>query len=202
MIDRYRKWMGMTDMNDIGEAPATDAELLTAAEAEENAPAASERDTATFSQAEYERLKGERDQLLDRTARLQAEFENARKREAKERTEFREYAVGNAVEAFLPALDNFHLALKAQASPEQFRSGVELVAKQMEDAMRSLGVVPVETVGTPFNPHQHEALSRVDTAEHPDEQVLEEVRRGYRIKERLLRPALVTVAHNGTQHEA
>ena len=201
MKDRYRRWMGMTDTNETLD-PATDAEMFSAAEADEVATATGESTTVLVTQKEYDSVKAERDQLIDRLARLQAEFENARKREAKERTEFREYAVGNAVEAFLPALDNFHLALKAQASPEQFRSGVELVAKQMEEAMKSLGVVAVETVGAAFNPHMHEALSRVETAEHPDEQVLEEVRRGYRIRERLLRPALVTVAHNAAQHEA
>ncbi len=191
----------MTDTNETLD-PATDAEMFSAAEADEVATATGESTTGLVTQKEYDSVKAERDQLIDRLARLQAEFENARKREAKERAEFREYAVGNAVEAFLPALDNFHLALKAQASPEQFRSGVELVAKQMEEAMKSLGVVAVETVGAAFNPHMHEALSRVETAEHPDEQVLEEVRRGYRIRERLLRPALVTVAHNAAQHEA
>jgi len=159
-------------------------------------------ETATVPQEEYDRLKAERDQLFDRLARLQAEFENARKREAKERTEFRDFAVANAVEQFLPALDNFQLALKAKGGAEQLRTGVELILKQMEEALRGLNVQAVETVGTTFDPKVHEALEMVERSDVPDHQVLEEVRRGYKIRERLLRPALVRVASNSQQKEA
>ncbi len=152
--------------------------------------------------AETERLRLERDGLLDRLARLQAEFENARRRADRERGEFREYATGNAVEQFLPVLDNFQLALKSGATAEQFRSGVELIAKQMEEALRSLNVVPVETVGTQFDPRFHEALGSVETADMPDGQVHDEVRRGYRIRERLVRPALVRIVSNPQQKGA
>ena len=157
---------------------------------------------ASAASAELDQLKGERDQLLDRLARLQAEFENARKREARERAEFRDYAIAGAVEQILPVLDNFHLALAHGGTAEQLRSGVEIIVKQMEDALRSLGVQPVETVGTQFDPRFHEALESVETTEHPDHQVLDEVRRGYRIKEKLLRPALVRVASNSSTHQA
>ena len=163
-------------------------------------PPAPETAAETPEQSELEQLKQERDQLLDRLARAQAEFENARKREARERAEFREYAVASAVEQFLPALDNFQLALKSDGSPEQLRTGVELIMKQMETALSTLGVQAVETVGTQFDPRIHEALGSIETAEHPDHQVLEEIRRGYRIKEKLLRPALVRVASNPKQH--
>lgn len=155
-----------------------------------------------ISAEEYERVVGERDRLLDRLARLQAEFENARKREARERTEYRDTAVGAAVERMLPVLDNFNLALQAQGGPEQMRAGVELIAKQMEDTFRGLGVEPVETVGAMFDPHVHEALGTVESDSVPDHQVVEEVRRGYRIKDRLLRPAMVRVASNPNQKEA
>ncbi|MGC2635997.1 MAG: nucleotide exchange factor GrpE [Acidobacteriaceae bacterium] len=157
---------------------------------------------ATVPQEEYDRLKAERDQLFDRLARLQAEFDNARKRETKERTEFRDYAVANAVEQFLPVLDNFQLALKATGSADQLRTGVELIVKQMEEALRGLNVQPVEAVGAVFDPKVHEALDMVERSDVPDHQVLEEVRRGYRIRDRLLRPALVRVASNPQQKEA
>jgi len=159
-------------------------------------------ETATVPQEEYDRLKAERDQLFDRLARLQAEFDNARKRETKERTEFRDYAVANAVEQFLPVLDNFQLALKSTGSAEQLRTGVELIVKQMEEALRGLNVQAVEAVGAAFDPKVHEALEMVERNDVPDHQVLEEVRRGYRIRERLLRPALVKVASNAQQKEA
>ncbi len=154
------------------------------------------------SQEEFERLKAERDSLIDRLARLQAEFDNARKRETRERNEFRDYAVSGAIEQFLPVLDNFQLALKSTASTEQLRTGVELIVKQMEEALRSLNVQTVETVGSTFDPRFHEALEMVEKDDVPDHQVIEEVRRGYRIKDRLLRPSLVRVASNSQQKEA
>jgi len=152
-------------------------------------------------QNEVDRLKQERDQSIERLARLQAEFENARKRDARERADFRDFAVSGAVEQFLPVLDNFHLALKSSGSLEQLRSGLELVVKQMEEVLRSLNVQPVETVGARFDPRVHEALESVDRTDLPDHQVLDEVRRGYRIRDRLLRPALVRVVNNPQQKE-
>ncbi len=154
------------------------------------------QDAASALQAEIEQLKGERDQLVDRLARLQAEFDNARKREAKERQDARDYTVSSTVEPFLGVMDNFQLALKSDGSAEQLRAGVELILKQMEDALRGLNVVPVESVGVQFDPRFHEALGSVETKEFPDHQVLEEIRRGYKIREKLLRPALVKIATN------
>ncbi len=149
--------------------------------------------------AEADTLRTERDQLLDRLARLQAEFDNFRKREAKERADARDYTVTSTVEPFLGVMDNFQLALKAQGSAEQLRGGVELILKQMDDALKSLNVQPVEAIGTQFDPRVHEALGNIETAEHPDHQVLEEIRRGYKIRDKLLRPALVRIASNPTQ---
>jgi molecular chaperone GrpE len=157
---------------------------------------------ATHLQGEIDRLKGERDQLVERLARLQAEFENARKREARERADFRDFAVSGAVEQFLPVLDNFQLALGSAGSVEQLRAGIELIVKQMEDVLRALNVQPVESVGARFDPRVHEALESVDRDDLPDHQVLEEVRRGYRIRDRLLRPALVRIVNNPQQKEA
>jgi molecular chaperone GrpE len=151
------------------------------------------------SREEFDRLKAERDQLLDRLARLQAEFENARKRAERERVADRDYATGKVVEQFLPVVDNFELAFKASASAEQLRSGVELIMKQMEEILRQLQVTPIPAVGEPFDPRLHEALGSVDRDDMPDQHVAEEVRRGYKLRERLLRPALVRVAHNAKQ---
>jgi molecular chaperone GrpE len=165
---------------------------------EVEAPAVSR---AEFDQlkSEYEQLKGERDQLLDRLARLQAEFENARKRAERERTEFRDYATGSVVEQFLPVLDNFELALKSAGTTEQLRSGVELIIKQMEEILRQLQVQPVPAVGEEFDPRHHEAMGSVERLDLPDQHVAEEVRRGYRLREKLLRPALVRVVSNPKQ---
>ena len=148
---------------------------------------------------ELEQLRGERDQLVDRLARLQAEFDNARKREIKERQDTRDYAIQSAVEPFLGVLDNFALALKADGDVAQLRTGVQLIVKQMEEALRTLNVQPVEAVGAHFDPRIHEALGSIETLEHPDHQVLEEIRRGYKLRDKLLRPALVRIASNAAQ---
>ena len=148
------------------------------------------------AQMELEQVKGERDQLLDRLARLQAEFDNARKREAKERQDSRDYTISNTVEPFLSVMDNFQLALKADGSKEQLRAGVELILKQMEDALRGLNVGGGGGGGAQFDPRVHEALGSIETKEFPDHQVLEEIRRGYKVREKLLRPALVKIAVN------
>jgi molecular chaperone GrpE len=154
---------------------------------------------AAALKSELEQVRGERDQLLDRLARLQAEFENTRRREVKERADLRDYAVQTAVEPFLGVMDNFQLALKSDGTLEQLRAGVGLILKQMEEALRGLNVQPVETVGSQFDPRIHEALGSIETAEFPDHQVLEEIRRGYRIRDKLLRPALVRIAANPAQ---
>jgi molecular chaperone GrpE len=155
--------------------------------------------TEAALKGELEQLRGERDQLLDRLARLQAEFDNTRRREVKERQDARDYGVQNAVEPFLGVMDNFQFALKAQGSVEQLRAGVELILKQMEEALRGLNVQAVPTVGTQFDPRVHEALGSVETAELPDHQVVEEIRRGYKLRDKLLRPALVKIAVNSKQ---
>ena len=151
------------------------------------------------SRAEYDQIKAERDQLLDRVARMQAEFENARKRAERDRVEYRDYAVGHVIEKFLPVMDNFELALKATGSAEQLRSGVELIVKQMEEVLRQFHVNPVPAVGAAFDPRQHEALGTVERDDLPDQHVAEEIRRGYKHREKLLRPALVRVVSNPKQ---
>lgn len=151
--------------------------------------------------AELAQVKTERDQLVDRVARLQAEFENARKRAEREKAEYRDYAAGSIVEQFLPVLDNFELALKASGSVEQMRSGVELIVKQMEEVLRQMQVTAIPTVGEEFDPRVHEALGSVEREDLPDQHVAEEIRRGYKIRERLLRPAMVRVVSNPKQVE-
>jgi molecular chaperone GrpE len=149
--------------------------------------------------AELAQVRGEREQLMDRLARLQAEFDNFRKREAKDRADARDYAITATVEPFLGVMDNFQLALKADGTAEQMRHGVELILKQMDDALKALNVQVVESIGAQFDPRIHEALGSIETAEFPDHQVLEEIRRGYKIREKLLRPALVKIASNAAQ---
>lgn len=154
------------------------------------------------SRQEYDRVSQERDALLDRLARLQAEFENYRKRNAREQAEFRDYAIVDAVKNFLPVLDNFDLALRSQnaeAADQGLRSGIELIRKQMTDALSRLGVQAVPTQGQTFDPRVHEAIEMVESSDHADHEVIEELQRGYKLKDRLLRPAMVRVATNPTK---
>jgi molecular chaperone GrpE len=145
----------------------------------------------------FDKLKDERDSLIDRLARLQAEFENARKRTAREQQEFREYAVADALKALLPILDSFERALQTSAADKsEFRGGVELIYKQLQDALLKLGLRAIPAKGEPFDPHLHQAIEMVDTKEVEDHHVLDELQRGYKLKDRLLRPSMVRVARN------
>ena len=162
-------------------------------------PQAVEDAVEPVSRVEFDQLKSERDQLLDRMARMQAEFDNARKRAERERIEFRDIATGNVVDQFLPVIDNFQLALGATGDADQLRSGVALIVKQMEETLQRMQVSPIPAVGEPFDPRVHEALGSIEREDIPDQHVVEEIRRGYRLRDRLLRPALVRVAHNSKQ---
>src|SRR3954463_10379498 len=150
--------------------------------------------------SDYQKLKAERDSLIERLARLQAEFENARKRTAREQQDFREYAVSDALKALLPSLDSFERALQTSASDKsEFRGGVELIYKQLQDALSKMGLRPIPAKGELFDPHLHQAIEMVDTDGAEDHHVLDELQRGYKLKERLLRPSMVRVARNPRQ---
>jgi molecular chaperone GrpE len=179
--------------------PSSVEELLEIADGAEEASATPATEEAPAESTEFEQLKAERDQLVDRLARMQAEFENARKRAEREKLEYRDYATGQVVEQFLPVLDNFTLALNANGSADQLRSGVQLIVKQMEEVLRALQVQAVPTVGEAFDPRVHEALGTVERDDIPDQHVAEEIRRGYKIREKLLRPAMVRVTSNPAQ---
>ncbi len=151
---------------------------------------------ASSSAAEMQKLKTERDSLLDRLARAQAEFENARRRASKEQQDYRDYAAADAIKSLLPVIDSFERALQVKSDPRDFRSGIELIYRQLQDALAKLGVRAIPAKGEPFDPHVHEAIEMVETSEAADHEVLEELQRGYKFKDRLLRPAMVKVAKN------
>jgi molecular chaperone GrpE len=147
-------------------------------------------------ESELQKLIAERDSLLDRLQRTQAEFQNARRRAAKEQQDFRDYALADAIKSLLPAMDSLERALQVESSAEDLRNGVELIHKQLLDALAKLSVNPIEAKGETFNPQYHEAVEMVQTDQVPDHQVVEELQRGYKFKDRLLRPAMVKVAQN------
>jgi molecular chaperone GrpE len=171
-------------------------ELPASENAEDDSATIGPRPLSTES-GELQKLKVERDTLIDRLARLQAEFENARKRTAREQQDFREYALADTIKSLLPILDSFERALQTgSAEKSEFRGGVELIYKQLQDALLKLGLRAIPAKGEPFDPHLHEAIEMVETTDAPDHQILEELQRGYKLKDRLLRPSMVKVARN------
>jgi molecular chaperone GrpE len=148
-------------------------------------------------QAELEKAHAQSVAYLDRAARIQAEFENFRKRSAREQAEYRDYALADALKTLLPILDSLDRALKTNAvSLDDFRSGIELIDKQFHDALAKLGVEPIAAERESFDPNLHQAVQVVDTDEVEDNHVIDELQRGYKLKDRLLRPAMVRVARN------
>ena len=147
------------------------------------------------SPAEAE-LRREKDALQDRLLRTAAEFDNYRKRVDRDRRDQADAAKADAVEELLPIIDNLERALEAPVGTdvEGYRKGVELVHQQMMDLLRRRGVKPIESVGADFDPRIHEAVAHEASANHREGEVMEELRRGYMLGERLLRPAMVKVA--------
>ena len=140
-------------------------------------------------------LRKERDSLHDRLLRQAAEFDNYRKRIDRERKETAQYAAVEFLQDLLPIIDDFERALQTDApGAESYRQGLEIIHRALMDMLRKRGVTPIEAVGTKFDPQVHQAVSYEEDPERRDGEVTEEFRRGYRLGDRLLRPAMVKVA--------
>lgn len=186
--------------------PLQSAELdvdheLPAAEGDDgfNEKSATEVKQPSAGEDDLHKLRAERDTLFDRLARLQAEFENYRKRSTREQQDFRQYALADALKSLLPVFDSFDLAIKNASHSGDgggLRSGLELIQKQFQDALAKLGVREIEAHGKAFDPQWHQAVEMIETDQAGDNQVLDELQRGYKLKDRLLRPAMVRVARN------
>src|SRR5271155_2369551 len=188
--------MGKVNGKSEGKNAALDVdhELTAGARDDESTAAVVTADSS--AESEVQKLKAERDSLLDRLARTQAEFENARRRASKEQQEFRDYSAADAIKSLLPVVDSLERALQVKSDAAELRSGVELIYKQLQAALAKLSVHPIVSKGEAFDPRYHEAIEMVETREAPDHQVVEELQRGYKFKDRLLRPAMVKVASN------
>lgn len=143
---------------------------------------------------EVTRLRQEIADLRDRSVRTLADFDNFRKRAERERQEQRRYALLEPLRELLTVADNLDLALSAQGSAEDLKRGVEMIHRQMQELLRRFGAVEVPAVGQPFDPTVHEAVAREESAEVKAPTVTAELRRGYKMHDRLLRPAMVKVA--------
>ncbi|MSO83309.1 MAG: nucleotide exchange factor GrpE [Acidobacteria bacterium] len=141
-------------------------------------------------------LRRENAALRDQFLRTAAEFDNYRKRIDRERRDQAGAAVADAIEEILPSIDNLELALEARGGndTEVYRKGVELIHRQMTDLLRKRGVKPIDAIGADFDPRVHQAVAHEVSTEHREGEVMEELRRGYMLGDRLLRPAMVKVA--------
>jgi molecular chaperone GrpE len=142
-------------------------------------------------------LQRERDELHDRLLRTTADFENYRKRTERERRELSDAVAADVIRDVLPAIDDLERALTAPAgddASQAYRRGVELIHRQLLDLLRRRGVEPLDVVGLDFDPNWHEAIAHEPVAGHRDGEITAEIRRGYRIGQRLLRAAQVRVA--------
>jgi molecular chaperone GrpE len=147
-------------------------------------------------------LRQERDDYRDRLLRTTAEFDNYRKRTERERRELAEYATADLIRDLLPVIDDLDRALDAveatggQAQLTPFRSGVDMVRRQLLDVLQRRGVAAIETVGRQFDPSWHEALAAEPAGDRSDGLIVAEIRRGYRMGDRLLRAAMVKVTQS------
>ena len=190
---------------DTEEMTAEEAMSANASAADDDAPATkSSKSEATQQtqgpdlQAQVDTLTQEKAALYDQLLRRQAEFENYRRRIDREKVESYARARGEVLLELLPVVDNFERALsrleKSETDAAGLRHGIELIHKQFKDALTKFGLEPVESVGQVFDPHLHEAVTIEPTDEHEENTIIEEFQRGYKLGEKLLRPAKVKVA--------
>ena len=146
--------------------------------------------------AQHEKVLAEKKELFDRLLRKQAELENVRKRSQREKEEFRQLATEDLIRSLLPTLDGFERALgqRDASTPEVFYKGLELIYKELREVLGRAGLEPVETRGKLFDPHLHQAVETVESNSHRDQEIVKELQRGYKLRHRLLRPAIVRVA--------
>ena len=176
-------------------------------EAEENEPAPANEGAAAAAPTApapglaeaYEKALAERKDLYDRLLRKQAELENFRKRTQKEKEELRQYAAEDLIRSLLPSLDGFERALqhRDESVPAAFYQGLELIYRELREVLGRAGLAPIETTGQLFDPYLHQAVETVNAPGRREHEIVAELQRGYKLKNKLLRPAIVKVAVGG-----
>lgn len=144
---------------------------------------------------EESKLKQDLEETTDRLKRLMAEFDNFKKRNSKERENMYNSILADIISAFLPVMDNLEKAANATSQDESYKQGIELVVRQFSDVLTSNGVEIIETVGTTFDPELHEAVSSVTDENLGPQEIKEEFRKGYKIRGKVIRHAMVSVAN-------
>ncbi len=202
----------MKEREDLHESkPADGGEALLSGTEEALPPSEAGLEKET-TESEIEALKKKLEEkereardYYDRLLRTAADFENYKKRAAREKEEWTKYANEDLMRAILPFVDNLERALnhaRKTENNESIEEGVRLTLQQLLQTLSRFGLSPVESVGKPFDPTVHEAMIAVETDEHEPNQVIEEFQKGYFLKDRLLRPATVSVSKARAQHDA
>jgi len=146
---------------------------------------------------DFQSEKEKNKELFDKYLRLQAEFENFRKRMTREKADFLKYSMENFLKELLPVVDNFELALESAKKTSDwagFYEGVHLIYKQLSDILQKEGLTYMPSAGKPFDPLHHEAVMQVESGTHSENTIVEELKKGYYLNDRLIRPAQVAVA--------
>lgn len=163
----------------------------------EQAQAADASESQDAVSQELEELRKQVEDHQQRLVRTQADFDNYRRRTMKEKEEFAKYASLKLLEQLLPVVDNFERALAASKDNKDYDAlakGIDMISRQLDGVLTNEGLKPMETVGTPFNPEYHQAIMQVESEEHEEGIVVEEVQKGYMLKDKILRPAMVKVS--------
>ncbi|UUZ85479.1 nucleotide exchange factor GrpE [Paenibacillus sp. P26] len=159
--------------------------------------AAESSEAGQVAGAELEKHKQLAEENYQRYLRAQADFDNYRRRTMKEKEEFAKYASQKLIEQMLPVVDNFERALATSKDSKDYDAlakGIDMIFRQLDQVLAAEGLKPMESVGTPFNPEFHQAIMQVESEEHEEGIVVEEVQKGYMLKDKVLRPAMVKVS--------
>ena len=193
-----RKDSQQTNSEEIVQENSEQHEAMNAAEGEGvQANFAAEDQEMNAPLSELDQLRLELKEAQERTLRVQADFDNFRRRTRQDKEEFAKYASSKVMEGIIPVVDNFERALGSSRETQDFDSlmkGIEMIFRQMEQLLEQEGVKAMETVGQPFNPEFHQAIMQVESDEHEEGTIVEEMIKGYMLRDKVLRPAMVKVS--------
>ncbi|WP_442604405.1 nucleotide exchange factor GrpE [Paenibacillus sp. KN14-4R] len=174
-----------------GDASSLEQEQLDEVETVEN------EENVTENTSEIEQLRAQADENYQKYLRTQADFDNFRRRARLEKEDFAKYAALKVIEGLIPVLDNFERAISASKESQDFDGlikGIDMVFRQFDGVLQQEGLTPIDSVGQPFNPDFHQAIMSVESDEHEEGIVVEEVQKGYKLKDKVIRPAMVKVS--------
>ncbi|MBR1592222.1 MAG: nucleotide exchange factor GrpE [Ruminococcus sp.] len=179
------------DENQAGETAADEELDEMAAETSDEEDAVSEYNDAA---SEYAALEDALNEANDKYLRLFAEYDNYRKRTAREKTETYQNASSKCIEELLPFIDSFERSLEIECSDESFKKGMDMIFKQLQDFLAKMNVIEVKALGAEFDPNIHNAIQQLDSTDYASNHICQVYQKGYTIGDKLIRPAMVAVA--------